>query len=65
MAGAKEVLDRMRRSGLKVGVITNQSGIGRGLITTEAAMRVNARIDDLLGPFDTWQMCPHRPEEAW
>ena len=24
---------------------------------------VNARIDALLGPFDTWQVCPHAPED--
>ena len=58
---AKALLDRLRSAGLKVGVLTNQSGVGRGMIT-EAQMRaVNARVDGLLGPFDGWFICPHAP----
>ena len=61
---AKESLDRLRDAGLRVGVLTNQSGVGRGMIT-EAQMRaVNARIEELLGPFDGWFVCPHAPEDA-
>ncbi len=59
----KELLDELRAAGLKVGVLTNQSGIGRGMIT-EAQMRaVNARIEELLGPFDGWFVCPHAPDD--
>jgi histidinol-phosphate phosphatase family protein len=25
---------------------------------------VNARVEQLLGPFDVWQVCPHAPEEG-
>jgi histidinol-phosphate phosphatase family protein len=56
---AHEALRRLKRAGLAVGVITNQSGIGRDLITAEEVAAVNRRIDELLGPFDTWQVCPH------
>ncbi len=57
--GAREALDAVRAAGLRVGVVTNQSGIGRGLYT-EAQMRaVHARIEAELGPFDVWQHCPH------
>ena len=57
--GAREALDRLRAAGLRLGVITNQSGVARGLITPGDVARVNARIEELLGPFDTWQICPH------
>jgi histidinol-phosphate phosphatase family protein len=39
--------------------VSNQSGIGLGLITAEQVATVNRRIDDLLGPFSSWQVCPH------
>jgi histidinol-phosphate phosphatase family protein len=57
--GAREALDRLRGAGLKLGVVTNQSAIGRGLATTEQVEAVNRRVEELLGPFDTWQLCPH------
>lgn len=57
--GAGEVLDDLRRRGVPIGVVSNQSGIARGLITPEQLAAVNARVDTLLGPFDTWQACPH------
>jgi D-glycero-D-manno-heptose 1,7-bisphosphate phosphatase len=57
--GAREVLDDLRRRGVAVGVVSNQSGIARGLITPTQLDAVNARVSELLGPFDTWQVCPH------
>jgi HAD superfamily hydrolase (TIGR01662 family) len=56
---AHEALRTLRQAGLAVGVITNQSGIGRGLVSAEEVAAVNQRVDELLGPFDTWQVCPH------
>lgn len=61
--GAKELLDSIRSRGIKVGVLSNQSGVGRGMIT-EAQMRaVNRRVDEVLGPFDGWYVCPHAPDD--
>lgn len=62
LPGAREVLAQLRTAGVKVGVVTNQSGVGRGLITAEELILVNERVAGLLGSFDTWQVCPHRPE---
>ncbi|WDZ82214.1 HAD-IIIA family hydrolase [Micromonospora cathayae] len=59
VAGAREALDRLRAAGLRLGVVTNQSGLARGLFTADDMRRVHARIEELLGPFDTWQVCPH------
>jgi histidinol-phosphate phosphatase family protein len=59
MPGARTALDRLRAAGLRLGVVTNQSGLARGRFGPEALAAVHARIEDLLGPFDTWQICPH------
>ena len=57
--GAKAVLDSLRASGLAVGVLTNQSGVARGILTATDVANVNARVEELLGPFDVWEICPH------
>ncbi|MER7008771.1 HAD-IIIA family hydrolase [Dactylosporangium sp. NPDC000555] len=59
MPGARTALDRLRAAGLRTGVVTNQSGLARGRFDAEDLRRVNQRVDELLGPFDTWQVCPH------
>jgi HAD superfamily hydrolase (TIGR01662 family) len=64
MPGARTALDRLRSAGVRVGVVTNQSGIGRGLLTVDEVIAVNARIEQLLGPFDVWQVCPHDVHEG-
>jgi histidinol-phosphate phosphatase family protein len=61
--GAREALDRLRAAGVRLGVVTNQSGVARGLLTREQVDAVNERVADLLGPFDTWQVCTHGPDE--
>jgi len=61
---ALAVLDVLRSSGILVGVISNQSGVGRGLLTMKQVCAVNDRVSELLGPFATWQVCPHRPDEG-
>ncbi|TDC59273.1 HAD-IIIA family hydrolase [Micromonospora sp. KC207] len=59
MPGAREALDRLRAAGLRLAVVTNQSGLARGYFTAEQLARVHARVEELLGPFDSWQVCPH------
>jgi HAD superfamily hydrolase (TIGR01662 family) len=60
---ARAVLDRLRASGIRVGLVTNQSGVARGLLTVDEVDAVNARVAQLLGPFDTVQVCLHGPRE--
>ncbi|OBG61770.1 HAD-IIIA family hydrolase [Mycobacterium sp. E3339] len=57
--GASGALDRLCRRGLLLAVVSNQSGVARGLISPEQLAAVNARVDELLGPFDSWQVCTH------
>ncbi|GAA4696080.1 histidinol-phosphate phosphatase family domain-containing protein/HAD-superfamily hydrolase, subfamily IIIA [Promicromonospora umidemergens] len=63
MPGARRLLDGLRADGLRIGVVSNQSAIGRGLLTSAQVDAVDERVGRLLGPFDTWQRCPHRPED--
>lgn len=58
--GIAEALAELRRAGLLLGVVTNQSAIARGLITHAQADAVNTEVERHLGPFDTWQICPHQ-----
>lgn len=59
MPTARPALAVLRKRGIRTGVVTNQSGIGRGLLHPTDVHRVNTRIDELLGPFDVWRLCPH------
>jgi histidinol-phosphate phosphatase family protein len=62
--GAREALDQLRTAGVRLGVVTNQSAIGRGIATAEQVARVNASVTGQLGPFDAWEQCPHAPEDG-
>jgi len=62
--GARRALRRLRAAGVPAGVISNQSGVGRGLISAEQVARVNRRVEELLGPFGAWALCCHRPEDG-
>ncbi|MGB6165357.1 MAG: HAD-IIIA family hydrolase, partial [Pseudonocardiaceae bacterium] len=64
MPGARAALDRLRDAGIPVGVVTNQSGVARGLISSAQLERVNARVSELLGPFDAWSVCPHSDDDG-
>jgi HAD superfamily hydrolase (TIGR01662 family) len=56
---ARAALDRVRQAGIPTAVVTNQSGVPRGLITPEQVEAVNARIDAVLGPMGPWMVCMH------
>jgi HAD superfamily hydrolase (TIGR01662 family) len=62
--GAKEALDALRARGVQVGVVSNQSGVARGIITREQVDACMARLAELLGPFDTVGVCPHGPDDG-
>jgi histidinol-phosphate phosphatase family protein len=59
MPGARAALDRLRAAGLRLAVVTNQSGLARGHFTAGEMARVHARVEELLGRFDAWLVCPH------
>ena len=51
----------------KIILVTNQSAVGRGLITIEKAEEINQRIKTVVtesgGRLDAIFMCPHAPQE--
>ncbi|MFJ3622971.1 D-glycero-alpha-D-manno-heptose-1,7-bisphosphate 7-phosphatase [Streptomyces iakyrus] len=64
MPGARQAVDAVRAAGVPVGVVTNQSGVARGLLTLRAVEAVRLRVEELLGPFAVWAVCPHAPGEG-
>ncbi len=64
LPGARRALERLRAASLPLAVVSNQSGVGRGLIDAEALAAVNRRAEQLLGPIDSWLVCTHAPEEG-
>ena len=63
-AGAQQALDRLRERGLPIALVSNQSGVGTGRITSAEMRAVNRRTAELLGPFDLMVVCPHAPSEG-
>lgn len=61
---AAAALELLRAHAVPVGVVTNQSGIARGLLTHAEVAAVNHRVEQLLGPCATWQVCPHGPTDG-
>ncbi len=67
LPGAAEGLRAMYASGYRLVVITNQSGIGRGLFSMLAMQQMNARlmqmVDEAGAHLERIYVCPHRPED--
>jgi histidinol-phosphate phosphatase family protein len=66
LPGAAAAIARLNRAGVIVVVVTNQSGIARGWLSTGDYDSVRRRIDDLLARedarVDATYVCPHFPE---
>ncbi|WP_051806868.1 D-glycero-alpha-D-manno-heptose-1,7-bisphosphate 7-phosphatase [Streptomyces sp. NRRL F-2664] len=64
MPTARAAVTALRARGVPVGVVSNQSGVARGLLTEEHVRAVRRRVDELFGPFDVWAVCPHGPGDG-
>ena len=66
--GAADALRGLRDAGFRLVVISNQSGLGRGLVTQEQADSVHERFLDELqragARIDAAYYCPHAPDEG-
>ncbi|MER6347983.1 D-glycero-alpha-D-manno-heptose-1,7-bisphosphate 7-phosphatase [Streptomyces sp. NPDC001595] len=64
MPTACEAVAEVRARGVAVGVVSNQSGVARGLLTRPQVEAVRRRVEELLGPFAVWAVCPHGPDDG-
>lgn len=65
--GVGRALGRLNEAGMRLFLVTNQSGIGRGMFDVDAYRACNARLAELLVPFgaafEAEAFCPHAPDE--
>lgn len=68
LGGVARALDRLAGAGYRLIVVTNQSGIARGLLTEEELNRFHGALDEqleLLGArLDAYYSCPHHPDPS-
>jgi histidinol-phosphate phosphatase family protein len=64
VAGATEAVARLRAAGVAVGLVTNQSGVARGLVDERSVDAVNGRVAELVGGFDSVRVCLHGPDDG-
>jgi len=66
-AGVPEAIKALNDGGLKVVIITNQSGVARGYFTEEMLARIHGKmLDDLKkagAKIDSIYYCPHHPDD--
>jgi D-glycero-D-manno-heptose 1,7-bisphosphate phosphatase len=66
--GAADAIARVRQLGYAVVVVSNQSGVARGMFSEEDVKAVNARMDELLAAenaaavVDRHEFCPFHPD---
>lgn len=62
-----DALRGFHAEGVKIVVVTNQSAVGRGLITFDTAQEINNRLVKTIieggGWVDAVYMCPHQPQD--
>ncbi|MEP6507389.1 MAG: HAD family hydrolase [Gemmatimonadales bacterium] len=65
--GAGDAIARINTAMIPVIVVTNQSGIGRGMFTIDDYTVVARRLDEMLAEFgahiDATYFCPHTPDD--
>ena len=62
-------LKKLKEQGYLLIVVSNQSGIARGLITWEQLNLIHRKMDGILHDrvnikIDSYQICPHHPDEG-
>jgi histidinol-phosphate phosphatase family protein len=62
--GAAAALARLRAAGIPLALVSNQSGVARGLMTLAQVDAVNRRVEELVGPLGPWMVCPHGPDDG-
>ena len=63
LPGAREAMARLAEAGLPIVVVTNQSGVGRGVIAREVVDEMHRRLGEEVA-LTAVMVCPHVPDEA-
>ncbi len=65
--GSMEAITRLNQAGYRIAVVTNQSGIARGLFDIETLNRIHAKMHRTLaqlgGVIEAVLFCPHAPHD--
>ena len=65
--GVPEAIARLNHLGVRVLLVTNQSAIGRGMMTIEGLESIHERLAELIRPYgasiDGIFFCPHHPQD--
>lgn len=65
--GSLEAIGRLSQAGYDVVVLTNQSGVGRGLISADVLAQIHVRMLDYVqqhgGKIQSIFFCPHHPDD--
>ncbi|MEO8045664.1 MAG: lipopolysaccharide heptosyltransferase II [Nitrospirota bacterium] len=68
LAGVGPALARLKKVGAKLVVVTNQSGVGRGIFSLKDLEAIHARLQGLLEQedvaLDAIYFCPHHPDDG-
>ncbi|MHC4124433.1 MAG: D-glycero-alpha-D-manno-heptose-1,7-bisphosphate 7-phosphatase, partial [Planctomycetota bacterium] len=66
IAGVTDALIELRKMGYKLVVVSNQSGVARGIITEKAIAEIHSRLEELLikngAVIDKIYYCPYHPD---
>lgn len=67
ITGAAEAIRRLNSAGIKIVIVSNQSGVGRGYFTDSDVEAVNDKLVDIIGAdgakVDAVYYCNHHPDE--
>jgi heptosyltransferase II len=68
LPGVGPALARLKGAGARLVVVTNQSGVGRGILTHKDLEAIHARLEGLLEQedvaLDAIYFCPHHPDDG-
>ena len=68
MEGSLEAIAKLNHAGFRVMVITNQSGIARGLLDVDTLSRIHSKMRRMVsqvgGKLEAILYCPHGPEDG-
>lgn len=66
--GSLEAIARLSQAGYEVVIVTNQSGIGRGLFSADTLAKIHVRMIDYVqqhgGQIQSVLFCPHHPDDG-